>query len=139
MSNSSDGASDVSVSGVDKVYCILLVDDESGLREITESRLISSGFRVSVAVNGLHAMQKLKGAKEPFDMVITDIHMQGQGGLDLIANIKASPEFKHIPLIALTGSLDVQVLKSAKQKGALDVLIKPVSFQTLLERIQRYL
>ncbi len=123
----------------DKVYYILLVDDDATVREITEYRLASIGFRVITAVNGLHAMQRLKGASEPINLVITDLHMPGQGGLDLISNIKSSQEFKHIPVITLTGNLDVEVLKAAKMKGAQEVLVKPVSFQALLERIQLHL
>lgn len=123
----------------DKVYYILLVDDDATVREITENRLASIGFRVVTAVNGLHAMQRLKGAAEPINLVITDLHMPGQGGLDLISNIKSSQEFKHIPVITLTGNLDVEVLKAAKMKGAQEVLVKPVSFQALLERIQLHL
>ena len=123
----------------DKVYYILLVDDDATVREITENRLASIGFRVVTAVNGLHAMQRLKGAAEPINLVITDLHMPGQGGLDLISNIKSSQEFKHIPVITLTGNLDVEVLKAAKMKGAQEVLVKPVSFQALLERIHMHL
>jgi CheY-like chemotaxis protein len=123
----------------DKTYYILLVDDDAGVREITESRLTSLGFRVITAVNGLHAMQRLKGSIDPINLVITDLHMPGQNGLDLISNIKSDPQFKHIPVITLTGNLDVEVLKSAKIKGAQEVLVKPVSFQALLERIHQHL
>ena len=122
-----------------KIYYILLVDDDANIRDITEARLANLGFRVITAVNGLHAMQRLKGATEPVSLIITDLHMPGQNGLDLISNIKASPEFKHIPVITLTGNLDIEVLKAAKLKGAQEVLVKPVSFQALLERIHQLL
>ena len=135
MANSSSGSSKNS----DKIYYILLVDDDASVRDITETRLAQLGFRVITAVNGLHAMQRLKGASEPINLVITDLHMPGQNGLDLISNIKASPEFKHIPVITLTGNLDIEVLKAAKLKGAQEVLVKPVSFQALLDRIQQLL
>lgn len=137
MSNS--GSSSSSFKKTDKIYYILLVDDDAGVRDITETRLAQLGFRVVTAVNGLHAMQRLKGAVEPISLVITDLHMPGQNGLDLISNIKSSPEFKHIPVITLTGNLDIEVLKAAKIKGAQEVLVKPVSFQALLERIQQHL
>ncbi len=125
----------------DRVYNILLVDDDSSVREIIEMRLVSLGFNVLTAVNGMHAMQRLKGATDkPIDLVITDLSMPGQGGLDLITNIKAaSSEFKHVPVITLTGNIDVEILKSAKLKGADEVLVKPVSFQALLERIQAHI
>jgi CheY-like chemotaxis protein len=134
-----DGVENSSSKKAEKIYYILLADDDSALRDIIESRLTSIGFRIVTAVNGLHAMQRLKGAVEPINLVITDLHMPGQNGLDLISNIKNSPEFKHIPIIALTGNVDIEVLKSAKLKGAQDVLVKPVSFQALLERIQQHL
>lgn len=125
----------------DRVYNILLVDDDASVREIIEMRLSSLGFNVLTAVNGMHAMQRLKGsASNPIDLVITDLSMPGQGGLDLITNIKAaSSEFKHVPVITLTGNIDVEILKSAKLKGADEVLVKPVSFQALLERIQAHI
>ncbi|MFN8791290.1 MAG: response regulator [Bdellovibrionales bacterium] len=120
----------------EKIYYILLVEDDSSLRDITERKLPSHGFRVVTAVNGLHAMQRLKGAQEPFSLVITDLLMPGQSGLDLVSEIRALPEFKTLPIIAFTGNLDVEVLKAAKLKGAQEVLVKPVSFKALLERIQ---
>jgi two-component system chemotaxis response regulator CheY len=121
------------------VYSILLVDDDSSVREIIGMRLTSLGFSITTAVNGMHAMQRLKGATTPFHLVITDLSMPGQGGLDLISSIKTSPEFKHLPVITLTGNIDVEVLKSAKLKGADEVLVKPVSFNALLERIQAHI
>ena len=138
-SESPDSVKSSSSKKKEKVYYILLVDDDPAIRDITESRLTSIGFRVVTAVNGLHAMQRLKGAVEPINLVITDLHMPGQNGLDLISNIKSSPDFKHIPVITLTGNLDIEVLKAAKIKGAQEVLVKPVSFQALLERIQQHL
>lgn len=123
----------------DKVYYILVVDDDATTREITEAKLASQGFRVITAVNGLHAMQRLKGSQDKIDLVITDIAMPGQNGLDLIAEIKSNPQLKHIPVITMTGNIEVDVLKAAKLKGAQEVLVKPVSFQNLLERIHSLL
>ena len=126
-------------SAEDVVYSILLVDDDASVRDIIEMRLTSLGFSVTTAVNGMHAMQRLKGATTPFHLVITDLSMPGQSGLDLISSIKTSPEFKHLPVITLTGNIDVEILKSAKLKGADEVLVKPVSFNALLERIQAHI
>lgn len=124
----------------DRVYNILLVDDDASVREIIEMRLTSMGFNILTAVNGMHAMQRLKGSGDaPIDLVITDLSMPGQGGLDLITNIRSSTEFKHLPVITLTGNIDVELLKTAKMKGATEVLVKPVSFQALLERIQSHI
>lgn len=119
----------------EKIYYILIVDDDATTREITEAKLASQGFRVITAVNGLHAMQRLKGSQDKIDLVITDLTMPGQNGLDLIGDIKSNPELKHIPVITMTGNIEISVLKAAKLKGAQDVLVKPVSFQNLLERI----
>lgn len=136
---SNDSGADQKSFDTEKVYWILIVDDDSAVRDITETRLASSGFRVITAVNGMHAMQRLKGASEPVDLIITDLAMPGQNGIDFISQVKNSSEFKHIPVIALTGNIDIEVLKAAKLKGAQDVLVKPVSFQALLERIQQHL
>lgn len=125
------------VNAAAKNYQILLIDDDASVREITEARLANYGFRVLTAVNGLHAMQRLKGAAEKVDLIITDLMMPAQNGLDLISEIKSNPDFKHIPIIALTGNIEISILKSAKMKGARDVIIKPITFQTLLDRIQQ--
>ncbi len=139
MVRSQDGAENASTKKSEKIHYILLVDDDAGVRDITESRLSMMGFRVITAVNGMHAMQRLKGATDPISLIITDLHMPGQDGLDLISNVKMSPDFKHIPVITLTGNLDINVLKSAKLKGAEEVLVKPVSFNALLERIHLHI
>ncbi len=136
---SNGGESEKVPTRPDKVYWILVVDDDSVALEITETRLATSGFRVVTAVNGMHGMQRLKGASEPIDLIITDLSMPGQNGIDFISSVRSSPEFKHIPIIVLTGNLDIEVLKAAKLKGAQDVIVKPVSFQALLERIYQHL
>ena len=134
-----DANDSTSKKSIDKIYYVLLVEDDAAMRDITESRLTSLGFRIITAGNGLHAMQRLKASNGVVSIIITDLQMPGQNGLDLITNIKSSSEFKHIPIIALTGNLDIEVLKAAKLKGAQEVLVKPVSFQALLERIQLHL
>ena len=75
---------------------ILVVDDEEGIRSLLEQRLSKIGYKVDVAANGLHALQKLRGGLEPH-LVICDIKMQGMNGVELLSQVRKDPAMKHLP------------------------------------------
>ncbi len=70
---------------------------------------------------------------------LTDIGMPEMDGLELLQTLKANPETHSLPVIVLTGSEDMQSQEKALKLGADDFIVKPVTENDLLPRINRLL
>ncbi|HET6489517.1 MAG TPA: sigma-54 dependent transcriptional regulator [Syntrophales bacterium] len=106
---------------------ILVVDDDPYMRSSLTDCLVSCGYTVETAIDGVDALGKFrKGACE---MVITDIRMPKMGGLDLLRELKGqSPE---TPVIVITAYGTVNTAVEAMKQGARDFIMKPFSLDDL--------
>jgi DNA-binding NtrC family response regulator len=104
--------------------CVLVVDDEPGVRALLRHVLEREGHAVIEAANGRRAMRALHGA--PVDLVITDIIMPEQEGMETISEVRRlRPEIK---IIAMSGGgrrLTMDFLPLASRMGADLTLEKP--------------
>ncbi|MCP4719056.1 MAG: response regulator, partial [Desulfobacteraceae bacterium] len=106
----------------DKVYTILLVDDEEGIRNVLDITLTHAGFRVLLASDGDKGFNAFKTQKP--DIVITDIKMPGIGGIELLKQIKQiSPDTE---VIMITGHGDMDLAVKSLQYEAADFITKPI-------------
>lgn len=110
---------------------ILLVDDQKSLRRSLALMLQSAGFETGEAQNGDEALSLL--AKSTFDLVITDVRMEGMTGVDLLREIKRINPGLPVILITAYGSIDSAV--DAMRLGAFDYLTKPFREQDMMEKI----
>ena len=107
---------------------ILIVEDESALREITAERLIEHGYLVTQAETGESACELL--ADFAFDIVITDLRLPGMDGMAVIE--KARELYSEIIAVVVTGYGTVQDAVAAIKRGASDFVTKPFQFDHLL-------
>ncbi|MEE3202417.1 MAG: sigma-54 dependent transcriptional regulator [Acidobacteriota bacterium] len=107
---------------------ILIVEDESALREITAERLIEHGYLVTQAETGETACELL--ADFAFDIVITDLRLPGMDGMAVIE--KARELYSEIIAVVVTGYGTVQDAVAAIKRGASDFVTKPFQFDHLL-------
>jgi CheY-like chemotaxis protein len=117
---------------------VLLVDDDERLREATAMLLADEGFSVTTARDGAEAMALL--ARQPVDVILCDLFMPGQDGLETIPHMRG--QFAHVPVIAMSGGAyhgQVDVLRVAKLMGAAEALAKPFKLTDLLRAIERVL
>ena len=115
---------------------ILLVDDDDNSLLLVRIALkdLSSKPRLQYVTNGLEAIHYLEGRDRfadrqayPFpDLMLLDLKMPVLDGFDLLAWIRARPEFKPLPIIVLTNSTYSPDVARAKQLGANSFLIKPI-------------
>lgn len=111
---------------------ILIVDDEEGMRLAMSEALRRSGYSVETCVDGIAALAKLKSDK--YAMVITDMKMPRVSGMDVLRETKkASPDTRVI-LVTAYGTVDCAV--EAMKEGANDFLLKPFSFESLIEIVK---
>lgn len=112
---------------------ILIVDDEKGQREILTMTLRGEGYDTAEA-SGVTEAQVLL-AKREFDLVLTDLKMQGQSGLDLLEQVMADDPQQCVIMMTAHGSVDSAV--GAMKRGAFDYLEKPLERENLLLTLQR--
>lgn len=112
---------------------LLVVDDEENLRITTAAILEQEGYHVEIASSGDEAVSLLE--KTEFDLVLTDLHMEGGDGLSVLAEIR-----RRAPLtisVVLTGFASVESAIAALQQGAYDYLVKPCDIDEMKHTIKR--
>jgi two-component system chemotaxis response regulator CheY len=117
---------------------ILVVDDSSSMVMSLKATLTMNGFQVETAADGKLALDKLKAGIKP-DLIQTDINMPNMGGLELIKNIRALPNFRFVPVLTLTTESDPAKREEAKRSGATGWLVKPVDGNELIKVLKRVL
>lgn len=108
--------------------CILVIDDELGIREGCKRALTPHGLFVDTAENGEEALDKIRSFN--FDLALLDVMMPGISGIDMISRIhQHDPE---IVCIIITGYATVELAVTALKQGAYDFLTKPFTTDDLL-------
>ena len=110
---------------------LLTVDDEEAIREGVAAYFEDSGYLVSVASDGLAALELIR--QSPPDIIITDLRMPRLDGLELIDTVTA--EFQNLPVIVLSGTGVLADAIAALRRGAWDYLTKPIQDLAELEII----
>ena len=106
---------------------LLVVDDEPEVRQIVKECLVGHGFSVSTSGGAAQAARKL--GEGSFDLVITDICMPGETGIEFVHNLRR--EQPDIAIIVLTGMADIQLAVHMIKLGVLDYVTKPVDLDRL--------
>lgn len=114
---------------------ILLVEDDSLVRESVTKILSRHGYAVETAVDGMEAFNKIFTHKPK--LVITDKVMPKLSGYDFLYAVRRIPEFRFTPFILMTAAATPNEEKEALQKGFFDFVLKPVHEIGLLTRVQR--
>lgn len=101
---------------------ILIVEDETDIREVYVEVLTSAGYTVDQASDGEVGMQKIKEGK--WDLLLLDIMLPGKDGLKILKEIKETPGLKKGPVIALTNLNSENIIHEVFTSGADGYLIK---------------
>jgi len=116
---------------------ILLVEDNEMNRDMLSRRLMRKGYEVVIAVDGQQGADMARS--EAPDLILMDMSLPVIDGWEVTRRLKAAPETKAIPVIALTAHAMVGDREKAVEAGSDDFDIKPVEFPRLLEKIQSLL
>jgi DNA-binding NtrC family response regulator len=109
---------------------LLLVDDDPVHRRLLQARFQAAGYPVEVASAAEDALRTLK--KADIDAVISDIHMPGMSGLDLLRNLGGRP-----PVILVSGALTHSTRNEVLAAGAADAFAKPIPWPDLFDAVSR--
>ena len=115
---------------------ILVVDDFSATRTIVINYLSKLGYKNTVeAEDGFSALARLKSAL--FDLVVTDWSMSDMSGLDLLKQMRANSDLKHIPVLMVT-SEDLQGnIITAIKAGLNDYIVRPFEEYTFKQKLEK--
>ena len=113
---------------------LLVVDDDTRIRNLLKQYLTENGFRVTVAGNSDEARRKLIGLD--FDMLVLDIMMPGESGIELTQALRAT---KDVPILMLTALSETDSRITGLEAGADDYLPKPFDPRELILRINNIL
>ena len=112
----------------------LVVDDFSTMRRILRNLLKELGFtNVDEAEDGQAALHKLRS--QTFDFVVSDWNMPNMTGIELLRNVRADAQLKHLPFLMITAEAKRENIIEAAQAGASGYIVKPFTAATLEEKL----
>ncbi len=116
---------------------LLVVEDNAINQQIAKEILQQAGCRVTLAENGLEALQYLE--EEAFDAVLMDVQMPIMDGYEATRWIRANPRFQSLPIIAMTAHAMAGDAERCLQAGMNDYLSKPIDIPQLFRVLHKWL
>jgi len=113
---------------------ILAVDDESDVLLILKTALMSEGFAVTTATNGMDAIN-IAGEVKP-DLIVLDMMMPELNGFETLKRIRENSENQNVPVIMLTGVSDKDRIREALGLGIDYYMVKPFEFHDLISKVK---
>jgi response regulator RpfG family c-di-GMP phosphodiesterase/serine/threonine protein kinase len=117
-----------------KVYQILIIDDEPGIRDFCKAILEGEGMRVDVATDGVKGLQA--AATTPFDLVLLDVNMPVMPGIEVLRRLREKPPTPNCKIVMFSGATTPDELSGMLLGGADDFLTKPFSVMQFQGRIK---
>lgn len=115
---------------------ILLIEDDIINQKVMERMLNKLGIEVEIASNGTDGFEL--ASKKNYDLILTDYHLPGKSGLNILEELKSLKEKKLPPIIILTAN----ALEEHKEKfistGAAHYLVKPINFSSLIDTLSKW-
>jgi two-component system chemotaxis response regulator CheY len=112
---------------------ILLVDDDSDIRELGKALITRAGHEVFLASDAMEALQRLQ--ETPIDLLITDANMPRFSGFDLIKTLQGDPKYANLTMAMLTARRERKDIERALALGLHDYIIKPLDPMLFLKKI----
>lgn len=114
----------------------MVIEDDPDLMRLLCHTLKAAGFHVIQAYGGEDALRKVKLHKP--DLILTDLAMPKMSGVEVIHQVKADPETKSIPCVAVTAFMWDHIAQSASQVGCDSFVSKPFNSVRLLQEVVKY-
>ena len=116
---------------------ILLIEDEEDIAALIKLQAEISGYKLHVEVDGINGYRAIE--REKPDLVILDIMLPGENGLDVCRKMKNNPETKNIPVVILSAKGEELDVVLGLELGADDYVAKPFSPKVLFSRVKAVL
>ena len=113
---------------------VMVVEDDSELREALGETLTLAGYSVATASDGQEALRQLE--EQQFDLIVSDIQMPRMDGHNLLKKIKS--QHPDLPVMLMTAYGSIQQAVDAMRDGAVDYMVKPFEAEVLVNMVSRY-
>ncbi|MBB2163067.1 response regulator [Gluconacetobacter sp. 1b LMG 1731] len=115
---------------------VLIVDDQSSIRQILANSLLQLGFaHIAQRKDGKEAIEYL--AQNPTHLVISDFNMPVMDGLELLRGVRGNPKTQKVAFIILTGEASRDLVQEAVKAGVNNFLAKPYTVAKLREVLEK--
>jgi CheY-like chemotaxis protein len=116
---------------------ILLVEDETAIRQSMREILEDEGYRVAEATNGQEALDFLRTNAAPC-LVLLDLMMPVMSGFDFLEIVKNDPALRQVSVLIVSAAAKDRVDEAFKMSVAVGVIKKPVQLKPLLSAVKQY-
>jgi len=113
---------------------ILVAEDEKDIRELIAFTLRFAGFDVSLAANGIEALEMVRA--DPPDLIILDVRMPKMTGYEVCRQLKESQETSDIPVVFLSAKGQEAEIKQGYDSGAEEYILKPFAPDELVDQVR---
>jgi two-component system, response regulator FlrC len=114
---------------------VLIVEDDAALRDALLDTLRAEKIDAAAAGDAAEALRCLSA--ERFELVVSDVHMPGSDGIELLSTIKK--RWPHLPVVLMTAYATVAKAVAAMREGAADYVVKPFDAASLINLVRRQL
>ena len=117
---------------------ILVIEDEELLRNLYSELLEMKGFHVETANDGKIALEQLNETRKP-ELILLDINMPNMDGVEFLKIIKSDNKLKRVPVILISGIIQVEKISAALDLGAISYVEKANSPVEVMNKIEMVL
>lgn len=117
---------------------VLFADDAPSVRFLVQAALEGAGYATLEAATGLEALAVLQSGAR-VDLLVTDLHMPGLDGLDLVRQTRALPQRRYLPIVMLTTESQVERVQDGLKAGLTAWIVKPFKGESLLRVVAKAL
>ncbi len=118
---------------------ILIVDDSKTVRNLVAFILKKEGFKVTAAEDGIDGLEKLYSAKQPVDLLISDINMPRMDGFTFIRTVREQEAYRDLPIIVLSTEGQEKDIQAGLRLGANMYMVKPAQPEKLMRNVKMLL
>ena len=122
----------------DRKKTVLVVDDLETYRRTTGQLLEKLGYKVSLAQDAYAALRLVEKGT-PIDLILTDLDMPEMNGVEMLQLIRQRYRRTELPVVMVTASRDVELLKKAKALGLQGWILKPYNAEMLKQTVEKIL
>ncbi len=116
---------------------VLYIEDDPGSQRLVQRALQFAGYRVVLAARGIEGIDL--AFKEHPDLILMDINLPDLTGREVTTHLRAAPEFRDVPIVALTAQSHASEREKALVAGATGYLTKPIDIDLLPEQVAGFL
>jgi len=116
---------------------VLVVDDDTEIRDLTRMVLARAGFEVVASASGRDALRAIRDGR--YDLVLLDINMPGMDGWETLRLVRADEALPYVPVVMFSVKSEFRDRIHGIQEGAVDYITKPFEVDELLARVRRVL